>query len=292
MEATTAVLLGSVAGATATLIGSLINSWYSSSQAKAQWDRQQDAEEKNWTRESQKVEENRVREERTRYVQEIRHLYQRCIKSLSALAAAEDQDSQVKLTDDKRLALVEEVHDAISALVLRRPHINPSKLNNFNGFTTSPGSNAVDLRDEILAMAQLDPDLFAQKTKIAAPSPKELVDRKGIHRIDFHIDEDFRREQLVKGVELPRRSSIECTLQELTSGQREKLLDAHFKSNFNIPSLLQLNLPMLTNNKTVDLLSNRWKARLNPHTATPQEILAQWEADYEAAMTNVKNQTQ
>jgi hypothetical protein len=106
MEATTAVLLGSIAGSAATLVGSLINNWFSSSQAAKQWQRQQQAEDKKWTRDDEKLENDRKREERRAGIEEIRQLYQRSIQSLSALASAEDESSKVVLTDDKRLALI------------------------------------------------------------------------------------------------------------------------------------------------------------------------------------------
>jgi hypothetical protein len=285
MDASTAVLIGSALATAQILATTWLNHWYTSRRDDAQWDKQQQAEDKKWDRDQQKAEKERNREEEKTGKENRRQLYQRSIQSLSALAAAENEKSKVTLTDDKRLELVEEAHKCISALMLHRPHIDSSNLVNFSRFTEEPGEYAVALRDEIIDIAKQDEVLFSiQKEPSQKPEPR-AEEEKALRDIHFYIGDIFRRQQLIKGLELPRTFSFKVNISQLTESQRQKLCDAYFEGHRTIPTLVHLSLPIyVPNAKKIEFNSSRWQAHVNPLASQPSEVFEKWEADYDLAL--------
>lgn len=283
-------IIGVIIGSFVTLVGNFVSHWFTSRREKAQWLRQQEAEEKKWDREEKKSEKERHREEQKSEKEHIRGFYQSSIQSLSALVAAEDEDAKIKLTDEKRLQLVEETHKCITALILRRPDIleESSTLSHFlESFAEKPEQNARWLRNELIELAPKFRELLPKETE----NVKELVKEEGSREIRLRIDDGFRRQQLVEGVELPQSFSIKSNISKLTPSQRKKLSNIYFDSYKTIPSEVQLYVPIyISHRKQINFTNKEWQASLNPLILNSEEVFKKWELDYDMALEQAQTE--
>ncbi len=280
-------VLGAFVSLVATLGATWLNHRFTLRREKDQWERQQTEDDKKWNREVSKQESDRQYEEQTQQREFVRQLYQRIVQGLSSLLAMSDDDSPTKLTDEQRVDKTEDILKSGSALMLQRPEVFDQKsafykaLEDFTQWPTS--EHYIDqLRTVTIKLAEQDKELFPDRQTLVVEAKDEN------ERIfNFEIDEGFRRDQLIDGVQLPPRSSFPLSLLLLTKEQRRKLVDLYFESHHNIPDQVRLVL-LKRNVETGQIQQVNWEAKLNSLTDAPTQILTAWEADYDSSVKDVK----
>lgn len=275
-------LLAVLIGALASIPGTLLTHWFTSRKEDKRWKRQQETEQRKLARD----------EERSRK-QHLQELYQNCIYFLSLLVTDEATEQIAKMAQDDRLRVY---HDAQRWLTLLSLHQQktyyvggPTFHYYLKQFTEHSTGSAAKLREEVLKLVMDDIELFPKPIEEAQKinETKQPVEK----RVKFQIDEEFRRQQLLKGVQLPLSFVFTCKLSTFTPGQRKKLLDMYFDTNKDIPSDFSLLLPIFhTRLKRIVLGGATWKAQLNPYQAKPQEILKEWERAYNEQLEKAKNE--
>ena len=146
------------------------------------------------------------------------------------------------------------------------------------------------MREAVLKLAKADNLLFPS----AAKEIKLIPDDSSPKGIEFRmvIDDDFRRQQLIKTVEIPQGASFFCSLSDLSESQRELLVNIYYPNNKRIPTSLQLPMPSpIPNPKQPYTFDLHWKGKVNPSISTPAEILAMWERDYKEAFEKINATT-
>lgn len=283
-------VLGVIIGAVVTIVGTLINHWFTLHREKVQWLRQQKAEEEKWSRIEKAKEKERVRQQKQKQEKHIRELYQRSLQSLSALSAQDSGDTEFLIQGDKRLTLIEEAYKSVSALAISNPDTlekDPDFSTYLNRFSQNPDSWITRLRETIYKFFPKDGKL------VRKPEEKHTESTGEEYTIQTYISisNNFRKEQLMQGEFVPSGFSITHDFRKLTQSQRRKLVDTHFeKHNHSLPKNVSLYLPSYNpTSKKIYLENTRWVASLNPKTSTPEEIFNAWESDYDLALEEAKS---
>jgi hypothetical protein len=274
-------LLAVIIGGLLTLFGNAVTQWLASRKEETHWLRQQEAEENKLKRDEQKAEKERGQADKER----THEIYLNSIQYLSALVAVEkDAEEKFKLSGEKKLQLLEEVHKWLALLALR--HTNDAHfLSMLEDFTEQPDKYAAMMRNDVIELANNDNNISPHK-KAEKPT-KEL----GSVSIQFQIDEEFRRQQLIDGTDLPQLFAFSYNISKLTTSQRKKLIDIYFNSHKRIPDQFTLKLPVFNSHSNGIIFGgDEWKAQLNPMATQPQEILEVWEADYESSMERTQEE--
>jgi hypothetical protein len=146
-------------------------------------------------------------------------------------------------------------------------------------FDENPDFFADTLLDEVKKMAMFDRMLSPD-----GPPLKRKDDSE--RRVQVNIDESYRRQMAIAGKELPTHYMFECDITTLTPSQREKLWDIHYPENKRIPLTIYLSVPVF-NEKTGQVVLKGpgiWEAKIDPTSASPQEIFCAWEEAFEKAL--------
>lgn len=108
--------------------------------------------------------------------------------------------------------------------------------------------------------------------------------------IGISTDPKFRKEEFIKGVEVPSNLGFDCDLKQLSDSQRQKLWDSVGENNLR-NNRISLRTPKYNNqNKQLSLDGAYWQARINPLTSTPEEIFNAWEIDYDKALEEAQEE--
>lgn len=269
-------LVGVIIGSVLSLAGTFATQWLTMQKEEKHWHRQHEAEE-----------EKRIRDEQKACRENLRNMYHNCIRVLSLIVTAGSRSASVELTDEERSQLYQEAHKSLTSLSLHlRDSYSSNALSNFLSefsiFTEyGDKTDAKDLRNQVIELAMNDKELFPRALLLETEEPADM-------RIQIQIDNDFRRQQFVEGVELPDSYEFSCDFSDLTTEQRQKLWDTYEKAPHNLYSL---PIPRYDGNKKqIILKGGGWAARLNPLTTDPKEILNAWEADYDKALENAQKE--
>ncbi|MCK5345088.1 MAG: hypothetical protein KAR20_16880, partial [Candidatus Heimdallarchaeota archaeon] len=201
--------------------------------------------------------------------------YHNCISRLSLIIAS--RSDKIKISDEAQINLNQEALEWLSLLSLHQRSLYEKKEYNFHNrfqdFTEDPQSEADILLQEVYKLAMTDKTLFPD----VEPTKEDPDER----RVQIRIDDNFRREQILEGIELPKDYIFYCNLSKLTRSQREKLWDIN-EERKNIPSRFTLSLPSFNSNikKVVLKGSGIWACKMNPFKVPPEEIFNAWERDY------------
>ena len=235
MDPATSTLLGATIGGLIALGTTWLNNYFTASREAKQWTRQQNAD-RHKRRHEEKVAERNGR----------REMLQNALTILSSFMSLEKAD----LPQEEQTRRFEEAQKWVNLLTLTYPPDDSEKKSNFHSiledFSTHPFSYAYEMREAVLKLAKADNLLFpgaAQETKLIAAdsAPKGIEFR-------MEIDDDFRRQQLIKTVEIPQGASFFCSLSDLSETQRELLVNIYYPNNKRIPTNLQLPMPSPTPN--------------------------------------------
>jgi len=264
-------LLGVIIGSGLSMLGPVVNQFILSRKEQKQWENQQLSEEISWKRTEEKKEKEYLRE-----------IYQDSLRSLSVFIALKEKN-ETDENDPKKLELVDEIHKWVTVLILR--HSNSELNMALNSFASYPDADEANkLRKKIIDLSNNEESFFIRELKedskqVVIPSIPENSDLRFIQII---INDSYRKEQIIEGVEIQRNFRFECKLSEMSNSQREKLIDIYFQTNRTIPKNIQLNVPLFVE-QTNDIQMNRkpWEANLNPNIEDAKSILKHWEQDFE-----------
>lgn len=268
-------IVGVIIGSGLSLFGNVINQFFTSRKEQKQWENQQASEKTTWVRNEQQKEK-----------EYLRSIYQNSLRSLSAFLALEvDKDDES--SKQKKLELKNEIHKWVAMLLLR--HSSPDLDKAVNSLNDWPEDhNAARLRSEIIKLSNKEEGFFLNDLKIKSEDIKENVD-PDIRTITIDIDNDFRKKQLIEGIEIPKTYTFQFKLSEMSNSQREILTDIFFKKHGTIPSKLHLYLPGIQNCKSqMEMLKEQWQASINPKNTDNEFILSAWEKDFKKSDQEIK----
>lgn len=261
-------VIGVVIGSGLSLFGTILSQLILSRKEQKQWENQQTAENKSWERNERKKEKEYLRE-----------IYQNSLRSLSLLIALENQEEN-EANSAQKLEIIDDIHKWVTMLLFRHSNSNLDKA--LNSFTIFPEEyEAKSLRKEIINLSNNEEGFFLDELKEVQVSNEKEQD-PDLRRIQISIDNDFREQQLIEGIEIPQSYTFQFKLSEMSNSQREKLAQCFFKSMKTIPRIFRLYIPIHRNGaKQIEVQGKQWQASLNPKSTEPQLILSTWEKDYE-----------
>lgn len=260
-------LVGVLIGSGLSLIGVILNQIILSWKEQKQWENQQIAEKNSWKRTEEKKEKEYLRE-----------IYQNSLRSLSVFIALKES-TEDDSNEQKKIELIDEIHKWSSMLLLCH---SSSMLNSaLNSFTSDPDEyEANSVRNEIIKLSNTEESFFLNKLKTVQEKIK-LPTNPDLRMVQIVIDDNYRKEQIIEGVEIPQRFELQCNLTEMSNSQREKLADVFFQSNKTIPKTFRLYLPIYNEKaKQIVMTGKEWQANLNPDIVDSKIILSSWEHDF------------
>ena len=263
-------LLGVIVGSSLTLIGNFLSHLLTMQKEEKQWERQQEAEEKK----RKKEDEKQVRGS-------IVDIYHNCISRLSLVVASKSES--LEISSEEKLQLYKDTLHWLALLALHRSDLYSEGRRTFQDrikdFAENPDFFADMLLDEVKKMAMFD--------RMLAPDGPPLKRKdENERRVQVNLDESYRRQMAIEGKELPTHYMFECDITTLTPSQREKLWDMHYPENKGIPPTIYLAVPVF-NEKTGQVVLKGpgiWEAKIDPTSASPQEIFCAWEEAFEKAL--------
>jgi hypothetical protein len=271
-------IIGVIIGSLASFLGTFFAQWFTMRREEQQWHRQQEAEEKKQVREEQKAKREAIRD-----------AYHNCIQALSLLIAGKLDN--VKLTDEEQLELYREAQKWLTLVALHHRDSydetgrSRTFLTDLRYFTErSELGTTRPLRDAVIKLAMNDPDLFPD-APIEVPDPSERT-------ITVEIDQEFRRSQFLKGVELPAQYQFAIRIDDLSPEQRRKFWDMYFDKGTNTVGHRFGGLPMPSYNEKANqviLRGGSWEARIDPLRTEPKDIIRAWELDFEKALEEAQS---
>jgi type III secretory pathway component EscV len=263
-------VIGVVLGSVFSLLGTILSQIILSRKEQKQWANQQIAEQTSWVRNEQKKEKEYLRE-----------IYQNSLRSLSVFIALENQKEESK--EQQKLELINEIHKWVTMLLIR--HSGQKIDDVLNRFTSDPDEySANDLRKEIIELSNREESFFINQLNDISEiiNKSEIIIDPDIRLIKMSVDDNFRKQQLVDGVEIEPRFEFMFKLSKMSNSQREKLVEIFFQNHKTIPGQLTLYLPVHNNGaKQINMQGKQWQAKLNPNTTKPEFILGCWEKDFE-----------
>lgn len=260
-------LLGVIVGSVLTLAGNFLAQWF------ALW-----REEKHWARQRKAEKEDSEIQDRKNEIERIQNIYANCISRLSLISSNyRKSDNESKLTEDELAKLHSESFEWISRLKLHQRDLYSDASSKFHKqaeiFISSPDIYASGLLSEINNMFVADKLLF--------PGAKPVKELLGDRNVQISIDHDYRRQQIIGGVEIPRDHIIRFNISELSGKQLEILWDVHFTSNQAIPQSFVLTVPrFIEKQKEINYKGAPWEGKINPLISSPRQIFDSWEKDY------------
>jgi hypothetical protein len=274
------VIIGAAAvalGSFLTFLGGVINNWFASRRETKQWLRQQNADQNKRRHEERKAERERRRE-----------IYLNSLTCLTSLRSANEDETP--LPPEELRKRVEETLKWLNQLSLPYRVNESEQVSKFHTqlelFIDNPLSEASDMKAVVTELAMTDRTLFPSGPK---EEPKMLTatgDLPNEETITFQMDvnDDFRKQQIKNAILVPQTHIFTLQLSDLTEQQRELLAEIYFPNHKRIPATIQLPMPSAKLNTNYPyLMGSNWKARCNPHTTKPNELLNLWEQDYKEA---------
>lgn len=271
-------LVGVIIGSVLSFLGTSINQLLNISRDGKQWEREQEAEERKLVREEEKQRRIEKQEAKAR----LREIYQESIQALSTIVA--NQKEALALTPVEKTELFADANRWLSLLSLHRQAFYSSAHDtfhrDFDHFVTEPDFYASYLRNTVIDLAMTDLDLF--------PDAIQKAEAPDMKFFQMTVADDFRKEQLLAGVEVQRTQSFQCSLASIKPSQREKLWNAYFPSPGRIPERVVLYTPVFDDaSKNFNLSVEHWRGSINPNVSSPEEVIDAWEADYEEAIGTI-----
>jgi hypothetical protein len=271
--------LGVIIGSAVTFLSTFVSHWFT-----------QRREERLWLRQQEAVEKERIRDEKQKEKEQLQEIYQKCLRSLSTIVAA--HQANLTLSDEKRLQRLEETYNWLNLLSLTHQNKDKKEVLEFdtclNNFTQDSNKYVAEsLLESIAILARKDEVLYPE----VSTSVSESTANSGDKAVIIDINSEFRRQQLIEGIELPLAYRFYFTLLNLSKTQREKLAIIYFESHKTIPDEVVLYLPYY-HEKSKKIFFNRspYRLKMNPLTAEPKGIFNAWESAFDKALLEAEVQ--
>lgn len=256
-------MLGVALGTVLSTLGSLLTQFLSHQR-----------EDRKWVRERAAHSEDQALRQEIEERDNLRELYHQCVLSLSVYlthARKRNGDQQPDLTES-----LAEVHQWLSLLAIRHP--SKEFLSMIDNFLDDPDEFYADkLRKYVLALAKVETRLFGAD---ASMEEFEDDDKPTPDTMSFIIDPEFRKLQMLDGVELPRVYQAEYDFKTLPREHKQRILDIYFHATKPLPKNIQLNLPVHTPNAK-HLSHKIWEAKMDPSKSNLNDVLDAWGKEYD-----------
>jgi hypothetical protein len=269
-------LIGVIIGSFLSLIGNVLTQHFSIKKEERQWERQ-------------RVSSKEEREEKSKEqeIDHLRELYHNCVLSLSVYMTNVQQESNEEEAAS-HVEEIREVHHWLSLLLLRHPHKKLSRL--IDSFLHDPDDYYAErLRKYVLELVEHEKVLDSPgRIKESLSGDKQQAE-KG-RTVTFKISDNFRREQMVTGIELPQSHHLPYELEQIKEVHRDRLLQLYFNTNKTIPQNSQLSLPVHhPGAKQIQYQGKAWEADLNPFSSSVDEVLDLWCKAYDESLEIAEN---
>lgn len=219
-----------------------------------------------------------TRNEQKKEKEYLREIYQNSLRALSVFIALENQKEESN--GQQKIEAINEVHKWATMLLLR--HSDSKLANALSSFTTDPDEYWANLlKKEIIELSAREEGFFINQLNDKSEKIETPVDQD-LRLITISVDDNFRKQQLIEGVEIPQRYEFKFKLSKMSNSQRKKLAEIFFQNHKSIPSQLILYLPAhYQGAKQINMSGKQWQAQLNPKTTEPENILNCWEYDFD-----------
>lgn len=269
-------LIGVIIGSFLSLIGNVLTQHFSIKKEERQWERQ-------------RVSSREEREEKgkEKEIDHLRELYHNCVLSLSVYMTKVQQKSNEEETAS-HVEEIREIHHWLSLLLLRHPHKKLSWL--IDNFLHDPDDYYAErLRKYVLELVEHEEVLDSPgRIKESLSTDKQQAE-KG-RTVTFKISDNYRREQMVAGIELPQSHYLPYEFDQIKEVHRDRLLQIYFNSNKTIPQNSQLSLPVHhPGAKQIQYQGKAWEAELNPFSSNVDEVLDLWCKAYDESLEIAEN---
>lgn len=269
-------LIGVIIGSFLSLIGNVLTQHFSIKKEERQWERQ-------------RVSSKEEREEKSKEqeIDHLRKLYHNCVLSLSVYMTKVQQKSYEEETAS-HVEEIREIHHWLSLLLLRHPHKKLSQL--IDSFLHNPNDHYAErLRKYVLELVEHEKVLDSpDRIKESLSGDKQQAE-KG-RTVTFQISDNYRREQMIAGIELPQSHFFAYEFDQIKEIHRDRLLQIYFHSNKTIPQKSQLSLPIhRPGSKQIQYQGKAWEADLNPFSSNIYEVLDLWCKAYDESLEIAEN---
>ncbi|MBN7827775.1 hypothetical protein [Bowmanella dokdonensis] len=269
-------LIGVIIGSFLSLIGNVLTQHFSIKKEERQWERQ-------------RVSSKEEREEKSKEheIEHLRELYHNCVLSLSVYMTHAQKNTNEEETT-KNIEEIRDIHHWLSLLLLRHPHKRLSQL--IDSFLHHPDDYyAEQLRKYVLELVEHEKVLDSpDRIKESLSSDKQQAE-KG-RTVTFKISDNYRREQMVAGVELPQSHYYSYKFDQIKEAHRDRLLQIYFQTSKKIPQNSQLSLPVhRPGAKQIQYQGKAWEAELNPFTSNVNDVLDIWCKAYDQSLEIAEN---
>jgi len=267
-------ILGVIVGSVLSLVGNLTSQWFTLRKEEKQWD-------KKHTVEKEIREESKISEE----IKDKISVFHNTISRLSLIVASDS--SEIKLEEKEKLSLYQETFDwlALLSLHLKGDSKEVKDAKRYIELFTDNTSYADSLLNKIREVASTDCTLFP-----GAQAKSEKIENQNGKKVQIRIAEAARRDAIKDCFELRPDYTFECSLNDLTPFQRQKVWDLCRENSTIIPERIVLSTPAYVENiKNIKIKGpGIWEIKINPVTSTPQEIFNEWEKDFDADLLKAK----
>ena len=274
-------VIGVVIGSALSLLGTVLSQIILSRKEQKQWENQQAAEKIAWTRNEQKKEK-----------EYLRKIYQNSLRAVTLFISLENQKEELKA--HQKLEAINETHKWATKLLLR--HSDSNLDNALISFAYDPDENRADkLRKVIIELSEREEDFFVYQLNNKSEKIETPVDQD-LRLIKISVDDNFRKQQLIEGIEIPQKYEFLFKLSKMSNCQRKKLTEIFFQYHKSIPNQLILYLPVHNKGaKQINMSGKQWQAQLNPKMTDLETILNCWENDfdknYKQALQSLTNES-
>jgi hypothetical protein len=270
-------LLGVIIGSVLSIVGGVVTQLIVLKKEEDQWGRQNKAENQSWERNERKSEKEYLRE-----------IYQNSLLSISVFIALENKSSSSE-SASVHSNEIGDIQKWTTILLLR--HSDEDLRSQLSSFTFDPNEfNAKRMHERIIKLSNLEERFFVTALSKEDNIPKKSIDEDPeIINIGFLISKEYRRVQLIEGLEIPQSFQIKIKSSDLNKNHRTALIEVFFEQNQCIPKRLNLFLP--TYNETavkINFSGKKWEAELVPSEASPLEILDSWEESFTHSLAEVR----
>lgn len=271
-------LIGVIIGSSLSLFGNILTQYFATKKEDRQWERQR------LSSKEEREEKNKEHE-----IKHLRELYHNCVLSLSVYMM--HTQKKTNSNDEEIPSHIEEIKEVyhwLSLLLLRHPHKKLSQL--IDSFLHHPDDYyAEQLRKYVLELVEHEKVLDSpDRIKESLSSDKQQAEKGRI--VTFKISDNYLREQMVAGVELPQSHYYSYEFDQIKEVHRDRLLQIYFQTSKKIPQNSQLSLPVHRSGaKQIQYQGKPWEAELNPFTSNVNEVLDLWCKAYDQSLEIAEN---
>ena len=255
-------------------VGNFLGQWFTLRREEGNWKRQRNAD---------KEDSALLREEQE--IETIKAIYENCLSNLAAIESL--NDNKIKPDQEEYKSLYQDTVNWVTKLKLHLRDEYSKERSDFkkwvDHFISSPDHWTEELLKEVNKQMISDKILYPNSSVAKVPAKSE-----NFRRVQFSISDEFRKEEMIRGVSHQKTNLLDTDLQDFTESQRELLWDIHTNG---IPEHIVLYMPkFIENQKTINYRGVQWEGRVSPKSNSIQSIMEIWENEYRRQLEIESNQ--